>query len=626
MIPPDKLDHEALEVDDRDKLRDGRTCIVNATVTAVTFCENTVDLLLEDSSEVNGVPVFYHCQGVKTAKGGIMAFEENDEVLLYREYEGDGDLVDQYVIGFQDKPHYCNKYLLVILVGSSSYGYSNVKVIVWDVLASDFGAIEVNDKLINNWPIPYNDEDFQDWLDLPAVTYLGQGYQRGGSQPSSSSTTGQFANQIPILDDAPWYATSEDFPVCAGTYDFNVSDSGDGCDLFGSYYCSPQGASCLRTIDVDEDKTLYIKRTWIDPYTMERFTNFVFIRDGSACLNNFTHDHQSNLLYECVFTYPEDGWKRIETWQSDNVSVSYKNCMNSYTKSLGSSAWYFLSVPVTTYSYDEDGGHPWDLYMGISSWGPYIGVCTINYINTGDMTETYLGDYGDIPMYSREQNEDPEFTHIAQLSWSCDQVNHACVPAYCEGDEPGASGSVSLHTTITHKRFGTIYDFTSTCTGGVTSNGPFQYYDYSPVYNVTSSSLMHAGSYYSNKLTFNQIGCDISFWLVGVGYTAIQYNCNVTCDEKVQYPSGFSANTVVNRTSRTVNSWFAIEDTRNGESGYTDYSALANMIAAVGKEVWDATIPLANDLAQGGYPYTYQTAHDNVNFVATLKLYKQFSY
>lgn len=617
MIPPDKLDHEALEVDDRDKLRDGRVCIVNATVTAVTWCENTVDLLLEDDSEVNGVPVFYHCQGVKTAKGGIMAFEEEDLVLLYREYDGDGGLVDQYVIGFQDKPHYCNKYLLVILVGSSSYGYSNVKVIVWDVLASDFGAIEVNDKIINQWPIPYDDEDFQDWLDLPAVTYLGAGWTRGGSNPSSFGS-GQYQKIVTIAPDV----TTETHPYCQASMSETYDISGDTCACVNDpwCYCTPVGGTCLQEWSEDNSYTPYIKRSWIDPYTLERFEEWVYFMDGGGnCVNHRDRNIYKYDLHECKFSYPANGLKVVERLHESSYDMLLQNCLNPYAHGLGGNPG--VDGKTTGKSY-------WSL--GVPNYFIAVSpcVCTVGCQLTGGMTETYLGELNDIQLYSRVQDEDAEFTHVSHVEWNSAETN---IDAYLvPREEQTVEGSISLHTTITHKRWGKIYDYTSSGSGTAGYRPDMGTYRF-----MNSSAEMHTGSYYSATLTFNQIGCDISFWLAGVGYTEINYNCALTQNYNYAWPYTVNSNTSVHRAGHVVDAWAAIEDTRNGGEGYSDAPSLAALIAMTGKEVWDATVGLETDLTQGvtwenGQPapesFTLNVNHDNVNFVPTLRLYKEFSH
>jgi len=617
MIPPDKLDHEALEIDDRDKLREGRTCIVNATVTAVTFCENTVDLILEDDTELNGVPVFYHCQGVKTAKGGIMAFEENDEVLLYRVYDGDGDLEDQYVIGFQDKPHYCNKYLLVILVGSASYGYSNVKVIVWDVLAADFGAIEVNDKLINQWPIPYDDEDFQDWLDLPTVTYLGTGLTRGGTSPKSEDATGQFAihRTRAVLggigtitpgiyftycpEPAPW--REEEEPV--------ISDESDCPDPL-PYWCSD--VNCNHTVEQEVITDSIILRYWIDSWTLEKFYEWVYFE---GCGGNITVSRNAWFHYECADDYGEPENTRMFHCNIDiNNQFSFENCY----------APYLHFAPSTTWGAPSE--QPYYHYSGINYYTRGGGdmVCTIGYVNTGGMTETYMGEYDEEPVYKRSPNEDIEFTHTSEFiaqSEHVDLLENDNLTWYIvhivEGESLDRRATIiknELHTTITHSRWGTIYDYTSAATGQVQfADTPYDHRTYS------FSSHAQTGSYYSAKLTFNQIGCDISFWVVGLGYNKLQLNNSSYYDS-----GGMHYNQVINRTSRVVNAWCAIEDTRGGGEGYADNGVLANMIATVGKEVWDATIPLQADFV--AYGQDKDETHDDVNFAVALRLYKEFSH
>jgi hypothetical protein len=104
-------DHEYITEYGHDVVGLYNTCILKAVIVSVDYDNDKADIELTEPALGlrNDIPIFYHCAGEETTNGGSVAFNEDDEVLVFCRDCKDGNFLGNLmkVVGFVDKPKSC---------------------------------------------------------------------------------------------------------------------------------------------------------------------------------------------------------------------------------------------------------------------------------------------------------------------------------------------------------------------------------------------------------------------------------------------------------------------------------------------------------------------------------------
>lgn len=637
----DDNNHESVNVGQKAYFDTDRApCIKTATITAVDVCAGTVDVILDDAvTEYFDLEFFYHCQDSLTGSGGggIMSAAIDDEVLLFEQKNASGT-TERRVIGYQDKPHYCEKWILEIVIGTE-LALSNRKVILWDVWERNLAGVRVGNEVIDTWPQPY--AVLNAWRssgDVTEESNVTTEYEGLSYQPRSEDDGDQWycVPGSPITGDDPDIFGNSWLP----DWEIDTINSSNLCDMPDTW-CDESGEIgdvCDFLCDLSATVCHYPLSAHVsdDPVSVDEFYGYA---DPNSTPGNVIPS-ESNMVdvvntrlikeWECKYglpVYDPQYYRELLTVDHTSQTSMYsRNAWGLYLECFGRNIYgngHLLSslsgLGVCLYAnitYDDDLCDETANMDNVQARTPFISaLCDISYSGENRYKELdRWEDYGTYEywFYMVKESADRIFDHEVTLTSGLN-FNGTWEDYGFESYSFSDTGT-SLNVKLTHNIFGEIYNNTSTIS---------LFKDVSPLggpreHEVRANS--RTGKYSSYHLEYTDFTCPFRFCVANIGYRNIEIYQHFDHSPGGEEPYSFSELRITRKPMKCA-CFFGMNDQRyTGPTEYARQTALEALVAETAEEMTEQLIGTHSFSGEmGDY---YSTYHDDCVIGASLKLYK----